>query len=165
MSSPVGLIIAGIFMVELERDLLPTLSQYMTSWKQYVVDTISYVKVDWIEHVLNALNFFHTNISFAYEQECNGMISFIDVLIMKKNNTLETTFNNKHTHIDIYLHWESFTPEALKHVTLKTLLFRAHTICLNIELLEIYPARLLLIVFLLSYLYFCCIICLLCIYW
>ena len=46
MSSPIGLIIADIFMVELERNLLPTLSQYMTSWKRYVVDTISYVKVD-----------------------------------------------------------------------------------------------------------------------
>ena len=46
MSSSIGLIIAGIFMAELERNLLPTLSQYMTSWKRYVVDTISYVKVD-----------------------------------------------------------------------------------------------------------------------
>ena len=36
MGSPLGPIIVGIFMVELERNLLPTLSQYMTSWKWYV---------------------------------------------------------------------------------------------------------------------------------
>ena len=36
--------IAGIFMEELERNLRPTLPQYMTSWKQYADDTISYVK-------------------------------------------------------------------------------------------------------------------------
>ena len=46
MCLPLGPVIAGIFMVELERNLLPTLSQYMTSWKRYVDDAISYVKVD-----------------------------------------------------------------------------------------------------------------------
>ena len=67
MGSPLGPVIAGIFMVELERNLLPTLSQYMTSWKRYIDDTISYVKVDCIENVLNILNYFHVNISFTYE--------------------------------------------------------------------------------------------------
>ena len=104
MGSLLGPVIAGIFMVELERNLLPTLSQYMTSWKRYVDDTISYVKVDCIEHVLNALNSFHANISFTYEHECHGMISFLDVLIMRKNNTIETTVYRKQTHNDICLH-------------------------------------------------------------
>ena len=101
-------------MVELERNLLPRLSQYMTSWKQQVDDTVSYVKVDYIENVLNALNAFHANISFTYEQECDGMISFLDVLIMRKNNTIETTVYRKQTHNDFYLHWDSFTSEAWK---------------------------------------------------
>ena len=54
MGLPLGPVIAGIFMVELERNLLPTLSQYMTSWKRYVDDTISYVKVDCIENLLKS---------------------------------------------------------------------------------------------------------------
>ena len=83
MGSPLGPVIAGTIMVELERNLLSTLSQYMTCWKWYVDDTISYIKVDCIEHVLNVLNSFHENISFTYEQECNDMISFFDVLIMR----------------------------------------------------------------------------------
>ena len=136
MGSPLGPAIAGISMVELERNLLPTLSQYMTSWKWYVDDTISYVKVDCIEHVLNALNFFHANISFTYKQECDGIISFLDVLTMRKNNTTETTVYRNQTHNDIYQHRESFTPEAWKPGTLKTLLFRAHAIYSNKELLE-----------------------------
>ena len=63
-------------MVELERNLLPTLSQYMTSWKEYIDDTILYVKVDCIEHVLNVSNSSHENISLTYEQ--------VDVLIIRK---------------------------------------------------------------------------------
>ena len=64
------------------------------------------------------------------------MISFLHVLIMRKSNTIQTTVYSEQTHNDIYLHWESFTPEAWKRGTLKTLLFRAHTICSNKELLD-----------------------------
>ena len=104
MGSPSGSVIAGIFMGKLERNLLPTLCQYMASWKRCVDDTISYVKVDCIENVLNTLNSFHANISFTYEQECDGITSFLDFLIMRKNNTIETTGYRKQTHNDIYRH-------------------------------------------------------------
>ena len=103
MGSPLGPVIAGIFMIELEKNVIPMLSQSMTSWKSYVDDS---------------------------------MISFLDVLTMKKNNTIETTVYRKQTHNDIYLHWQSFTQETWKRDTLKTLYFRAHTICSNKELLE-----------------------------
>ena len=68
--------------------------------------------------------------------ECDGMISFLDVLITRKSNTIETTVYCKQTHNDIYLYWAAFTPEAWKRGTLKTLLFRDHTICSNNELLD-----------------------------
>ena len=103
MGSPLTPVTAGIFMVELKRNLLPTLSQYMTSWKRYVDDTISYAKRDCIKHVLKALNSFHANISFTYEQECDGMVSFLYALIMRKNNAIETIVYRKQTHNDIYL--------------------------------------------------------------
>ena len=100
------------------------------------MEIILYVKVDCIENILNILNSFHANISFTYEQECDGMISFLDVLIMRKNNTIETTVYRKQTHNDICLHWCSFTPEAWKRGTLKNFLFRALTICSNKDLLD-----------------------------
>ena len=90
MGSPLGPVIAGIFLVELERCLLPILSSYMTSWKRYVDDTIAYVKKDAIDHVLSILNSFHGNISFTYQQEINGKISFLDILILRNGNIFET---------------------------------------------------------------------------
>ena len=71
MRSPLDTVIAGIFMVELEKGLLPKLSSYMTSWRSYVDDTIAYVKPDAIDHVLSILNSLCENISFTYEQEIN----------------------------------------------------------------------------------------------
>ena len=54
-------------------------------------------------------------------------------LIMRKNNTAETTVYRKQTHNDIYLHWETLTPEAWKR---GTLLFRVHTTCSSKDLLH-----------------------------
>ena len=99
-------------------------------------DTIAYVKPDAFDHVLSVLNSFHENISFTYEQEINGKISFIDILIMKNGNSFETTVHLKSTHNDIYLHWESFAPNTWKRGTLRTLVLRAHAICSTKELLD-----------------------------
>ena len=79
----------------------------MTSWKRYVDDTIAYVKTDAIEHDLFILNSFHGNISFTYEQEINGKISFLDILILRNGNSFETIVHRKSALNDIYLHWES----------------------------------------------------------
>ena len=41
MRSPLGPVIAGIFTVDLERNVIPKLSIHMTTWKRYVDDTIT----------------------------------------------------------------------------------------------------------------------------
>ena len=99
-------------------------------------DTIAYVKPDAIDYVLSILNSFHKNISFTYEQEINGKISFLHILILRNGNSFETTVHCKSTHNDIYLHWESFTPNTWKRGTLRTLVLRALAICSMKELLD-----------------------------
>ena len=72
MGSPLGPVIAGIFMVELARTLLPRLIEYMTPWKRYVDDTIARIKLTSIDYVLRILNTFHKDINFTYELEINN---------------------------------------------------------------------------------------------
>ena len=79
---------------------------------------------------------FHENISFTYEQEINGKISFLNILILRNGNSFETTVRHKSTHNEIYLHWESFAPNTWKRDTLTTLVLRAHVICSTKELLD-----------------------------
>ena len=59
MGSTLGPVPAVIFMVELERIILPTLREDMSPWKRYVDDTISYIKEEPIGHVLSELNGYH----------------------------------------------------------------------------------------------------------
>ena len=45
MGSPLGPVIVGIFTVELEKSLIPNLTEHMSPWKQYVDDTIAVIKL------------------------------------------------------------------------------------------------------------------------
>ena len=78
------------------------LSSCMTSWKRYVDGTIAYVKADAIDHVLSILNSFQENIWFTYEQEINGKISFLDILILRNGNSFETAVHRKSSHNDMF---------------------------------------------------------------
>ena len=106
-----GQVIAGIFMLKLERTLLLKLTEYMTPWKQYVDGTIATIKLTLIDHILMILNTFHKSIKFTYELEINKKICFLDVLPIRKNDTLETTIYIKCTNNGVYLHWHSFAPK------------------------------------------------------
>ena len=91
MGSPLGQVLAGIFMIELERAILPTLRDHMSPWKRYVDDTISYITEESIEHVLSKLNDSHDNIEFTYEIENDCQLPFLDVLVIRKDYEIETS--------------------------------------------------------------------------
>ena len=131
MGSRLGPMLAGIFIVKLERTILPTLREHMISWERYVDDTISYIKEESIEHVLSKLNGYHDNIEFTYEIENDGKFPFLDVLVIRKYYEVETTVYRKSTNNDIYLHWQSFSPTTWKRGTLQTLVSSDFKVCSN----------------------------------
>ena len=61
MGSALALLLVDIFMIELERSLIPNL-QKMTFWRRYVDDTTCFVKIGWIEYIKSVLNSFHKNV-------------------------------------------------------------------------------------------------------
>ena len=62
IGSPLGPVLANIFMVELERSVIPILMDKMKCWTRYVGDTLYYIKTDSIDYLLKKLNGFHGNI-------------------------------------------------------------------------------------------------------
>ena len=80
MGSPLAPVLAGIFMVELERSIVPTLSEYVSFWKRYVDDTICFGKRRLPRSCLSCLNSFHPSIQFTYESERENKIPFLDVM-------------------------------------------------------------------------------------
>ena len=95
MESPLGPVLADIFMIELEKGVLPELC--IRYWKRYVDDTICFVKSGTINYVITKLNSFDSNIQFTFEEEDKGALPFLDVLIQRNGDSIVTTISLKPT--------------------------------------------------------------------
>ena len=131
MGSPLGPVLANIFMVALEEGLIPGLHEIMPVWLRYVDDTFTLIKKNKIDTVLNALNAFHDSIKITYEKERMNEIAFLDVKVKRYDNSplLKTDIYRKKTDSSIYINWNSFAPNTWKVGTLRGLLKRAHKVC------------------------------------
>ena len=128
MGFPLESVLAGIFMVELEMIIIPTVKDNISHWRRYVDDTFLFIKKGYVEHVLARLNSFHKNIQFTYELENQNKLPFLDVLLIQRGNKIETTVYIKSTNSDIYLNWGSFAPVTWKRGTLQMLFNRAYIV-------------------------------------
>ena len=92
MGSPLGLVLVNIFIIELERLVIPTVIDKMKCWTRYFHDVLRYIKTDSIDYVLKMLNGFHRDIQFTHEVEAGSKISFLDVFVIRdSNNNINTT--------------------------------------------------------------------------
>ena len=110
MGSSLAPILAGIFMVELERNLIPILKGHLSCCRRYVDDSICFIKNGSDVHVLSTLNNFHSSIKFTYETESGNKLSFLVILLqlIRTGDNIETCVFRKPTNMDIYIHWNFF---------------------------------------------------------
>ena len=101
MGSPLGPVLANMFMVELEQKMVPTLSNDISLWKRYADDTICFIKLPSIKKVLETLNSYHTNIKLTIEIETENKILILDVLLIRNNSLTSTKVYRKNTNTDI----------------------------------------------------------------
>ena len=137
MGSPLGPLLANIFMISLEEKVLPKVSNYLCYWKRYVDDTYAHVVLEKIHFILKELNSYHSNIKFTYELEGNKKITFLDVLINRiRFNEIETSVYRKKSNTDIYINWYSDTSLQWEIGTLRNLITRAKNISSTEDLLN-----------------------------
>ena len=136
MRCPLGLILTNIFVIEFERSVIPDLTNKLNNLRRYVDDTICEIKVESKDHVLSKLNNFHKNIQLTVEVEKEGRISFLDVLMIRDKNNIETIVHRMFINNSICLNWAWHAPNKWKMGTLGTLVRRAYDICLANEHLE-----------------------------
>ena len=130
MGSPLGPVLANVFMVYLEETIVPQLQTSMPTWRRYVDDTFTLVKKGKKDEVIATLNNFHPNMKFTHETEKDGHIAFLDVLLKKEEDgTVQTTVYRKPTNNSIYIHWDSYAPKQWKVGTLFGIIRRAYEIC------------------------------------
>ena len=75
MGSPLGPLLANIFVVELETSIIPNLSNKVKLWKRFFDNTYCLARSEYIDNILLALNSFHKNIKFLFEIE-KGRVAY-----------------------------------------------------------------------------------------
>ena len=127
MGSPLGPVLAGICMTELEQTLLPQMDEYMTPWMRQVDDTVAAIHPDHVKDALKTLNSFNKTIQFTHEIEKDCTLPSLDVKLIRKEQHVDTTVYRKPTTSNIYLHWHSFAPKSCK-----IMILRAYKLCSNV---------------------------------
>ena len=63
-----GPVLADIFMVHLENNIVLSLHEYFSFWKRYLDDIRCFLKIGTINYIITALNNFDANVTFTYEK-------------------------------------------------------------------------------------------------
>ena len=137
MGSPTGPVLADVFMTELDKTLRPDIYiLYITFWMRYIDNSISYVNIGSIRHILSLLNSFDENIQITFESENKGTLPFLDKLLCRNDAELTTTVYRKKNNYDIYLNWNVFAPVSWKQGMLRTLVQHAFLVCSTVTYLK-----------------------------
>ena len=78
MGSPLGPLLANVFLCSLEQSTIPTLKDCLAHWKRYIDDTPAYIKSGKIDFVMKKMNTYHQQIQFTYELEWYQRILFLE---------------------------------------------------------------------------------------
>ncbi|XP_072043200.1 uncharacterized protein [Amphiura filiformis] len=100
-------------------------------WKRYVDDVLEIIQRDSTQKLTDHLNSVDTtgNIKFTFEEEDQGMIPFLDTLIVRKEDgSVKLLVYRKKTHTDQYLNFQSQHPLHQKLGVIRTLMDRMENI-------------------------------------
>ena len=136
MGSPLGPVLANIFMCHFEEKWVFNSIGRPSIWFRYVDDTFTlFDSKSNALHFLQNLNSCHVNIKFTIEFEENNVLPFLDVLIKRHNNIFSTSIYRKKTFTGLYTKWDSFTSRKYKVNVIRNLTFRCFRICSSPRLL------------------------------
>ena len=130
MGSPVSMVVANLVMENLEMKLQPDFIKFdVLHWKRFVDDTWCVLPRKNVSSFLERINSVERTIKFTIEEEKDGCIPFLDVLVQKNvTGSFSTTIYQKPTNTNRYLQFNSSHPLSQKRGVVKSLIHRAQTI-------------------------------------
>ena len=110
----------------LQQGFLSKCFQFRSTAVLHCRPEVPVIKIDDFHEHLNRQN---ADIQFTKEIEENGKIPFLDCLVTRDNNKLQTTIYRKPAHADRLLDQSSYNPTSNKATTIRTLTRRAQLVC------------------------------------
>lgn len=125
MGIPLGPSLANTF-IGLHESLLFEKCRKPYVYLRYVDDTFAiFDSINETSLFQQHLNSLYPSLFFTVEEEENNSLSFLDVLVERKDNKFITSVFRKPTFTCIYTNWNSFVPRSRKANLITTLVHRA----------------------------------------
>ena len=129
MGSALGPTMAAFAMNLVERNIHKSNVKPLF-YKRYVDDIFAVFTSELeADSFLEFLNQQHTSLKFTMEKSKDSQLNFLDVTVIKENNSFETKWYLKETNTGRYISKTSISPRKYKHAAIKSLFFRAHNLC------------------------------------
>ena len=134
MGSSLSPILANLFMEWLETEQVGRINKgnlNIIKWVRYVDDILIIYKGERVELIkfTDNINKINENIKFTLEEENEGEIPFLDVLLKREGDNLHCSVYRKKTHTNSYIHMFSSHRKEIKMGILTGLIIRAYRIC------------------------------------
>ena len=120
MGSPLSVILSGIFMSKLEKQIVYPITPIL--YERYVDDVFYSKKKNQDDTLLLKLNVYHKNIKFTVE---NNLTKFLDTRLKLENGNYITSVNRNKK---LPMHWSSKVPKKFKRNNINNDLHRAKKI-------------------------------------
>ena len=132
MGGPASSTTAEIYMQAYERTAITTALHPPKVWERFVDDVYSILKRTHLEtFFFHHINNLHQNITFTMEEESNGELAFLDILLKRNNGEIYVLVYRKTTHTDQYLHYSSHHQTNCKESVFSSFFNRAYSIMTN----------------------------------
>jgi Reverse transcriptase (RNA-dependent DNA polymerase) len=126
MGSPLAPTLASIFLSSIEDKIDSFVGRKPLAYKRYVDDIFLIFQNETdISPFLNYMNSLHSNVKFTMEKEQDKKLSFLDLLIERKNGRYETEIYRKKTDTGLYTTPISFCESKYRRNMIKGLIFRS----------------------------------------
>ena len=131
MGSPLGPILADIFVSKLESDVLKPVIDRVTFYKRYVDDIFIIHDANiCMEDLVSHFNTAHSSIKFNGDMEANNQLHFLDVQLTRRSDgTIKRGIYRKPTWSGQYTNFLSFVAMRYKRNLVKCLANRVQKIC------------------------------------
>ena len=125
MGSPVSVVVANLFMEEVEQTALQSFTLPVKTWKRFVDDTFVIIKREHVDALHEHLNAQALGVSFTVEIESNGKLPFLDVEVRRQQDgSLKTAVYRKPTNTENYLNFKSHHSTQHKESVIRALVKR-----------------------------------------
>ena len=99
MLSPVSVVVANLFMEEVELTALQSFTLPVKTWKIYVDGTFVIFRKEHVDDLHGHLSSHTAGVSFTVEKESNGILPFLDVEVRRqRDGSMKTAVYRKATH-------------------------------------------------------------------